>query len=162
MSPGIDLEQVENKIYDLFTKFAGKDWPIVWRDRGGARIGKNFVSLKIISGPSKVGNDDLVMEGTTQYVNGMRSILLSVQAFGKGSRTFLTNFVAFGQFPAWVAECGRLGLGQNNIPQVLDITEILDTNFEERMAADFGFYIGFQTRTDETWIEKFELAPEEV
>lgn len=136
---------------------------IIWADQSGTQPKSPFITLKIISGPTEVGStDDLIYdeENETVKIDGLRSITVSIQAFGGKSNEILAQLQASLQFPNVNDYFRSKGLSAYDNSSISDISTPLDTIFEKRSTMDVLFYVPFEFETTIETIEEVEVSQE--
>ncbi len=123
-----------------------------------------YVSLNIVGGPVKQGGQQEVrFDDPTFSVNALLALTVSVKAYGNQTNdpiSILTNLqLSLGKLE--VLESLRSGgIAVWNEGPISDISEVLETGFEERANMDVLFAASHSTVTDGGLIEKVDLSGE--
>ena len=124
---------------------------ILWADQDGHQPKPPYIALKIISGPTKIGSmDEMFMDETTNTlkVDGLRTITLNIEVFGSDALEITTRLEASLQFPQ-VAEYFRArDMSAYDNSGITDVTELLETIYEQRASMDVFFYVPYEFETN--------------
>lgn len=112
---------------------------VIFQSEGGPRPPKPYVTIKI-QGPTKVGStdDDRVVEG--EFVqSGIRSFPITVAAYGEQAHDLITFLQSALEFNVDLLLVHGFGVGPIN--PAVDLTQLLDTQFEKRVQFDFELFV---------------------
>ena len=115
---------------------------IIWRDQSQPLPQRPCVTLKITSGPQRTGfGDNLQVDSVTgkTWVGGQRVLVVSVQVFGNADMLdaepadqIANDLNASLSKPSVLAQLRKAGIGILNQGEVTNLTDIEETEFEER------------------------------
>lgn len=148
---------IELAIYDWVSKESGIT--TIWDKPDQPRPKLPYITLNIISGPNKIGTDEIKYEENKFKINGRRFFTLSIQAFGERALETMSNLQSSIEKPTVREKLRSAGLAIWNEPNVLDLTTLLETDFEQRSSMDVMFGITRQIIDEElTYIETTDVA----
>lgn len=147
----VDIKAIQDIIFDWVRDYSIDDCfkelrenHIIWADQDGHQPDSPYITLKLISGPQYIGEKDKL---TYDYSNnkyeasGTRTLTLSVNMYGQSAITVLSKLDASLSLPE-VREYFR---GNEMSPYdntgVNNLSESLETVFEERANLDVMFYV---------------------
>jgi hypothetical protein len=134
----------------------------IWANSKGAQPDLPYVTLKITSGPTKLGTtDELRYNQTTQKfeTTGLRQFTLEVNSYGKDSLDIMTRLQLSIEQPEVVEffRVHNMAVSHNN-PVILDVGSLLETVIEERHSMELLFSTSYILETSENYIETVEYA----
>lgn len=136
----------------------------IWSDQNAPQPATPYITLKIISGPVKIGgSDSIVWDVASQsfFLGGQRQFTLSIQSFGAGGLQAMSDLLTSTENPDVItASFSDNGVAVANTPSVTDLTQMLSTTFEERQSMDVMFYTMDNKTLTMTYIESTELNME--
>ena len=115
-----------------------------------------YVSIQLITGPVKGGQDDTINQetGTKFDVVGQRSITANIKAHGGDAVQTLADVQSSIDVPATIELLGSNNVAIFDDSPILNITEILESGFEERASMDVIFGIVSDQEIDPGTIDK--------
>lgn len=164
----VKRQTLEDAWYDYFNENTSEEVTVVFSEaitgEMVARPPKPYITLKIISGPGKVGEDDLRPDNKKDFEGkktgkfdlcGVRSFTLSVQGFGQGAHDSLGNVCTLLSFSLNRERLiAKADIAINNFPEVVDISDIIEAGFERRASMDIFFSSSSNVRVDPSIITK--------
>lgn len=113
---------------------------IIWAEQMASQPAPPYITLKIISGPVKLG-DELRFNTSNDkfFTAGLRQFTLSIQGFGTNALQDLTDILGALDDPDVFEDLKDKSLALVSTPSIIDLTQLLDTVFEERAALDLIF-----------------------
>lgn len=170
----LSIADTRKAIYNWIRKeLAGVVEPdhIIWRDQSQALPARPCVTMKITSGPTRVGYGDNIafVGGTTgsQFnVGGQRTMVLSIQVFGNsqisGPRAYqIATDLSFSLSKMTTLDSLRgSGIGILKQGDVTNITELEETEFEERGQFDVELSLADNVVDDPSIIEHVNITPD--
>lgn len=147
----LQLDPIQNALYDWVRRTISgliPDENIVWRQQGQAFPLRPCVTLKIIDGPRNVGRSGNLSEGAgTKFGVGVQAVMtISVQVFGS---TRIHRPMAYQSVielhsstmdPEVLSRLSRAGISVQDRGDPVNLTELVETEYEER--AGFDLLIG--------------------
>ncbi|NQY74604.1 MAG: hypothetical protein HRT90_07560 [Candidatus Margulisbacteria bacterium] len=133
---------------------------IIWEEQDSPQPDSPYITLKIISGPDRVGSSDefLFDESSHRFsLDGIRSITLSIQVYGTRSHDILSRLQASLEFPEVGDYFRSKMISMYDYSGISDISAELDTVFEKRTHMDVFFYIPFGGESCVSVIEVVEV-----
>ena len=134
---------------------------IIWAEQNEFQPTPPFITLKLISGPNEVGNNDELKfnEATQDFsTDSMRSITLNIQVFGTDAYDIISKLQASLQNPNVQDYFHSNNISQYDNTDIIDLTELLEQKFEKRKSMDVFFYIPFVFQTQLEAIETIEVS----
>jgi hypothetical protein len=112
---------------------------VIFQNENGPRPDKPYVAIKI-QGPTKVGSidDERVVEGEFTQ-SGIRSVPITVAAYGEQAFDLITFLQTALEFNVDLLLAHGFGVGPIN--PAVDLTQLLDTQFEKRVQFDFELFV---------------------
>lgn len=145
----MEFAPIKDALYTWFKKTSGLD-SVIWADQDGPRPARPYATLRLITGAVKLGGQDnlRVNESGVFYLNGPREITVSINVMGVSALDILTTARDSLDDPSVIddLEADGIAIIEDGSPQ--NITELLETGFEERAQMDLK--IGFQAERDST------------
>lgn len=145
---------------------ADENWTVVYSEeisgRDAPRPQKPYLTLKIISGPRKVHEDDLRKndDGTFEIV-GQRAFTLSLQAYGPNCLDRLDDLSIALDDPDHFYQLKQdADIAVTNRGNVLDVSTKLATGYEKRGSLDIVFNSSKNKVTEIDRIEGVEISGE--
>lgn len=157
-------DKILNAWYNYCEKVLSSDWTIAFSEAisgaNGERPPKPYVTLKIISGPRKLGLDDeLRQEGDKFYLVGQRAYTLSIKSFGTDFIDGLEDLSTCLDDPDyWEALKEEADIAVTDRGDVSDISAKLETGFEKRATLDIIFNSSNNKITNIGPIESVEVT----
>lgn len=165
-----DLKKVQTDIFDWVRDYSISDcFPslvenhIIWADQNGTQPKPPYITLKIVSGPTEVGiTDDLDFdESDLKFkIDGLRTMTVSIQAFGSESLQILARLQSSLQFPEVHEYFRSKGLSAYDNTGITDVTTALETIFEQRNTMDVFFYVPYEFETSSPSIASVQVSQE--
>lgn len=154
----IDFATLKKALYNWVK--TETDVTVIWMDQSEVRPPRPYVGLKLISGPLKLGTDDLRQDNPGEFsVQGLRQFTLSVNAFGADSLALLSGLQTSTDKPTVIETLAADGIGIVQAGQIQDLTTGLDNRFESRHQMDVTLYgKDIETDADVGTIEDVELT----
>lgn len=115
------------------------DLTVIWKDQSEARPPRPYIALKLISGPRKVGHDDLRQGIVGVEVHGQRHWTCSIDVIGAGAMDMISQLQTSLEDPEVLAGLRARGLAVIKSEDAVDLTTPLDTGFETRAKMDVLF-----------------------
>lgn len=111
---------------------------VYWDNPNAPRPPNPSVRLKLIGGPFQVGLDELRDGGnsTDFLIVGPRTITLSVNAYGDQARQLISDLLTSLSDPLTQATLDTGGVSSLKASAVRDLSQLLDTKFEQRFQID--------------------------
>lgn len=139
----IGLSSLRNGLYTVIKSLAGA-MPVVWMNQNSPRPAKPYISL-FLSGIQRAGEDSYsLVDALTgnMTVTGNREFDLSVNIYGTGANALLCDLVD-NIHKISVLEALRVyGIALVDVGTVNDLSEVLDSRFEERAVVDLRMRVG--------------------
>lgn len=132
----------------------------IWANQNKPQPDAPYVTLNIISGPTKLGmDDDMVWDSTASefILAGQRQFTLSIQAYGNDSISAMSDLLSSIDIPSIHTDLSNAKLAIANTPSILDLTAMLETTFEDRRGMDVQFYTVDNTSITLSSIERVEI-----
>lgn len=152
MQSAINKKQIEDDIYAWVNTFiqpdSGTSWNVVIREQKAPQPNPPYTTLKIITDITKLGlNSNLRPDpddatGRTLAAFGDVRLTCSIQSFGNGAREAIDRLRSSLDLPEVNEDYFRSkGYSTIEIPPIEDVTEALNTVFEERAIMELGIYL---------------------
>ena len=150
----MQFEPLRLSIYTWFSETSGIT--TIWAEQAGPKPSRPFATLKLITGAVKMGGqDNLRVSSDGRFVlNGPRSITLRAQVFGKDALEILTTVRDSLDDPDVIDVLDAEGLAVMDDGEPSDITEALETIFEQRAVLDVKFEFNVERATKVTDVNK--------
>jgi hypothetical protein len=132
----------------------------IWANQNAPQPDTPYITLNIIAGPVKLGlDDDMVWDsvGAQFILAGQRRFTTSIQAYGNGSLSAMSNLLGSIDKPSVHDGLSTAKLAIANTPAIIDLTAMLSTAFEDRRGMDVEFYTVDNTAITLSYIDKTEL-----
>jgi hypothetical protein len=134
---------------------------VIWAEQNAPRPQGEFVTLKIISGPIKIGRDESRISETIPGqldIIGHRSFIVSINSYGGDALVLLLKLQDSLSLLSVRDPLSTAGLTVNDVGNVRDVTAVVDTRFERRANLEVTF--SYVTTYDENpgYIEKVSVA----
>ena len=132
----------------------------IWLNQNAPQPAAPYVTLNIISGPTKVGiNDSQIFNNDTMLyeITGVRLFSLDVNVYGRDSLQIATDLSLSIENPdvqAFFRQANITPYGST--PSVRDISQLLDTIIESRHMFELVFMAAYLMTTSTTYIETVE------
>lgn len=136
----MNLEAIENAIFDWVTSVVPEDVTIFWDEPEAPRPDDPSIGLSLISGPGSIGLDELLpVAGNPDAfrIKGPRTFLLSVDAYGKTAFQMLSDIVTSmsDDNAMWVLQKESVTVLKTSTPR--DLSRRMETKYEKRAQMDF-------------------------
>jgi hypothetical protein len=168
MTVEFNLTAIQDKIFDWVNTYSKiKPTPtenethIIWEEQDSPQPDSPYITLKIISGPNRVGSSDEFQfdESAQKFkLDGMRSLTLSIQAYGSSAHDVLSRLQASLELPDTNDYFRSNDMSMYDYSGIEDITAELDTIMEKRAVMDVFFYIPFGGESEVSAIEQVEVS----
>lgn len=130
----------------------------IWEDQSEQRPDGPYCSLKIISGPGRIGTDQFEKgEGDTFSVSGLREFTLSVNIFRVDAFDKAHYLNSSIEEPMILARFQDAGIAYINATPVRDLSRLMGPRYESRGQFDVRFRIADTIESDPGMIETVEL-----
>ena len=141
----IDFETVEKALWTWVSGESGLE--TIWDEPNAPRPKTPYALLGLVSPPVKYGSkDDLRSAGGDDFeITGQRSVAYSVKVLGRDAVSYVTDLQMSLEKPSVQEALRAAGLAVWEEGDVLDISELLETGFEERANMDVVFGISATT-----------------
>lgn len=154
----LNLPSFKEFVYDWLTSIVDPTVTVIWENQAEHRPKKPYISLNIISGPVKRGQDDILIDdlGRTT-VSGLREMTVSTNYFGENAVGELGIVQTSFELPSVIEE-----FADQNICLVMDggiknLTSLMENRFETRAQMDIRFRVtDMMTDQNSTWVETVE------
>lgn len=119
----------EDAIYDFIKAIVGSSVSVIWEEQGEDRPSKPYVSLCIISGPTKIGNRaEMTYKETDTYTRYFqKKFTLSISVFANNNDSYIINNIQNSLYLEDKLNILRSGgisvwnqIGPSNISRVID------------------------------------------
>lgn len=116
---------------------------VFWLNQNAPSLPDPKFGITFLSGIDQIGTDNKFYntDDNSFKVDGLRSFILTVQSFGNNSFQYLfklKNYLNLDSSEIFLDGCG---LAVANNPNILNITTMMETTYEERYTMDIEFYI---------------------
>jgi hypothetical protein len=139
----IDFNVVRTNLYNWAIANLPSGMPVIWLYPNAPRPQVDYVSL-YISTVNQIGwdwtQDPLTDSGTSQMV-GDREFIVQAQAYGGDPVTVLQNLRTSLQKQSVSASLNAVGIVFFDWSAINDVTELVDSRFEQRASTDIYFRI---------------------
>jgi hypothetical protein len=164
------IAAVKKALYDWVRTQCAGDIPqnqILWRDQSEPLPPRPCVTLRITSGPQRVGYQDNIQPQADGRLNmgGQRTMIVSVQVFGNlkvhrpMAYQLAADLNASLSKQTVLMELRRSGVAIQNQGEVTNLTDLEESEFEER--AEFSMQLGVAENVldDPGTIENVNIPP---
>lgn len=154
----LDLTVLSKAMQDWAeTQLAGAK--VIWADQGGIAPAHPYATLKIISGPDRIGLDEsrVTESGTLQHI-GHRRLTLSINTYGPGAMTMASKLLDSLAFHVVRDAFAAFNLVPQDTTAVRDITTQLDRVVERRANLEVIFAATSVSTETIDLIEKVRFA----
>lgn len=141
----IDFTKIDKAFYTWVKNFTGES--VIWWDQNGPRPERPYLTLRK-SSLLPLGHDfyaDVESVSGFTKIGGVRQLTLQINHYGVNSIGVLEGLCT----SLWIEEYSLLlreaGITFLNRLAIQDLTDLLDTRFEDRSQMDMLFLIGSQT-----------------
>lgn len=142
----LDIHIINKALYDWLSDIL--DAEIIFDMPNIPRPKTPYVVIAFLGGTAKIGSSDIInyISEDNYSIEGQRTIAVSIKAVGKNAMQMLIDVQMSTEIPAYQELLRRAGLAFWNVGDVLDISELLETGYEERANIDITF--GIVDRTE--------------
>lgn len=130
-----------NKLYAVVRKYILPEAKIIFAEQAEARPQKPYCTLKLISGPVRVGHDiERVSQDEFVEVAGVREFVYSINYYGENALQELSRLQTSFQFPTareLFLQVGMVYVQDEAAPR--DLTILQENKFESRAQMDVRF-----------------------
>lgn len=169
MNPGIDFAKLKQALVKWVEAVLAQDIAgVVWYPWPGTKMTKPFIMLRLV-GPAKVGWDNF--DGSN--LGGQRRFTVTVNAYAENPNQLDQGGGQLAQAGGAIELVNRLqtsledpnivdllygyGVGIGEIMDAVDLSEVLDTKYENRAAFDFFIFTAQNVPTDAGQITSAEV-----
>lgn len=111
----------------------------IWEDQSEQRPAGEYASLKVISGPRRVGHDTVTNSTPDFVVSGLREFTLSVNLYRDKAIERASSLHSGIQNPLVLNAFQAIGLAYVSETELRDLTRPIGTRFESRYQFDVRF-----------------------
>lgn len=113
---------------------------VIWEAENGVQPLNSYMTLNLIVTSVMIGNDDYMEHSQgvdkERYFNGQRTCTLSINGYGKTATDLLFALKNRFEIEKATELCSSLGLAIIEHGDILDLTELQDTKFQNRGQMD--------------------------
>lgn len=135
----------------------------VWQSSRAPQPDLPYISMDVISGPVKIGHDELRVNPSTGKTEsaGMRYYTVSINAHGDTANAIASELQSSLELPSIQEELRKSGIAVVDIGDVRALDKLDETDWEGRAQFDFQFAVSKNKVDDDSGnIEKVELTNE--
>lgn len=159
----MEFAPFKTAIYNWFKKQS--DITVIWADQASPRPARPYGSLKVISGPVKLGGQDNLRQDPVTgalLLNGPRQITVSMNVYGEEAMDILSTVRDSLDDPSVIDELDAQGLSVSEDGSVQNLTEALETHFETRAQMDVIFMLQEERATAVGTVTKIGLNGNDI
>lgn len=118
---------------------------------------KPYVTLKFLSN-NELGFGEEVLTNTPGIIDvkGIRDITLSINVYGGDAQTIAENLRTSLRKPTVYEVFRNIGVSLVELGNIISLTTLLETKFEDRTQFDIRFYVASNVTDDVNWIQNVE------
>jgi len=162
------IKETKDSIWSVITNFVGI--PVVWADQKFDRIkllqkSGSYCTVKLIAGPLKVGANVELVSGSKMQSFGNRNMTFSVNIYGENAINTLSNLhdlmmsSVFRHMLHFEGVQYGIEIAIIDTPNIQNLSELMQTNFEERLQLDFRVRVVSLAEFDIELIENVSSDP---
>lgn len=139
----------------------GQGVTVFWGEPNGPRAPNPSVRLKLITGPAMIGMDELRQDDEDPpnfSIVGPRTMTLSITAYGDLAAQMISDLQTSVSDPSKVATMDAAGVGVLSFGPPRDLTELLETKFEQRHQVDANLIVMEEVTSKPGTIESVEVG----
>lgn len=143
----MEFEPLKLALYTWFSETSGIT--TIWSEQSGPRPKRPYATLKVVSGAAKIGGEDNLRQASSGrfVLNGPRTFALRCQVYGENALTILNEVRDSLDDPLIVEQLDESGIAIVDDGNPSDITEALETYFEQRAVLDVMLQINTERPT---------------
>ncbi len=154
---------IESGIYNWVNAVIGVSATVLWSDQDFPRAGKPFVTLRLgtqnmLGSFDEVSNPDGAGLAT---ISGERTMMVTIESYGTTAFDLINSVLnSLSKESVRQSLYNDGGIAVHRTENILKLTEVVDTNFEQRFSMDV--IIGYKHVDTEqvSWIETIEIEGE--
>jgi hypothetical protein len=159
----VEFAAFQLAVYDWFSKQSGIQ--TIWQQESGPRPPRPYATLRLNTGQVKIGGQDNLRQDPTTGVyslNGPRRITVACNIYGDGALERLTKVRDSLDDPAVIDQLDASGIAVEDDGEPQNITEALESHFEDRALMDVIFLVQADRTTGATSVAKISLNGKDI
>lgn len=153
----MNIQNIKNTIYDWLYSIV-PTVPIIWAYESATQPSPTYITINMTILPTKIGRDEIRRISNSYHINGLRKIMLSINAYGHNAIQVLSDIQSTLDNPSKSNVLSAGGLSISDSEDIRDLTTRLNTVWERRGLLEVRLYAAEDVSTDITTIDTVEIT----